>query len=631
MLKNVVRRCLTRNELRKGQLRYLITQPTILDQGEDRPPIFLNPPSPSDKKFSKALRENAIKSGVDVENIDLRMFQVKQENLEFDPPALPPEDSKAWGFLWGDELVKKQLLLDTLSEEDEYLRGYLEKTTTELKRKMLIHYPNVDWESTVEKMLAQYKSQPSTFDRMYQQSKIEALSNLMKNDKEGYVNLYRNNSYIKSYDAGDKFGYNIPADLLKKLENYMQFSWDQTAANPNLESYMKMLGQFSEFLEPKLKTLDANLNKNIIDFIKEETKNDTTSVGCLVDALNSTSKLLTGDLPNNVPKKVEALLKVLKADGAPKPKDAENLVRCFRGQNNSSEAANIKGKSDAELITQFSDVSEDRLDALCYAMNACGALSNANTAQVVMSYLFNNFPCFFSQFATTPENVDNFISQNGAAFEEIIGAVNSQRKASNDLSKGIEKVVSALDSWFQSNLSLDKPSLNATLEDLPSLLHQSGESVTPWYVTYANNRAANASTALEKVEAETLSSLFTNLQTVSTIGSKLYEKFLNPGGNLRSVASAAEKGSLGDSLAENVRVYLENSGRTTPTQSALISKISGLQEIRDLGATAKTANAAYQATDAAFSKVNWVLEDTTSLEMAGKSLPHISFDNVNAY
>merc|ERR1719483_905702 len=201
-------------------------QPIVLQQGENTVPIFLNPPSKADQDFSNALRFQCEQRNVDLDYLDLKIFQIKQENYEFDPAALPREQSAAWGYLWGNKLIRSLTLLENLKPDGEYLRGYLEKTSEELTRKMRIHYRGLDWET-------RKAGQNASSCQMYRQAKVEALADFIEADRDAFLDLYKNNSYISSYDEGDALGYNIPAGLETKLENLMKFDWDQTVGNPD--------------------------------------------------------------------------------------------------------------------------------------------------------------------------------------------------------------------------------------------------------------------------------------------------------------------------------------------------------------------------------------------------------------
>ena len=84
--------------------------------------------------------------------------------------------------------------MDTLKPEDDYLRGYLTTFTEEYRRKMKIHFPNIDVESRRNKCLGAMKSSPSDFEKLYQEAKIDALSDYIRDDTDSYLGLYSNHA-----------------------------------------------------------------------------------------------------------------------------------------------------------------------------------------------------------------------------------------------------------------------------------------------------------------------------------------------------------------------------------------------------------------------------------------------------
>ena len=80
--------------------------------------------------------------------------------------------------------------MDTLKPEDDYLRGYLTTFTEEYRRKMKIHFPNVDVKSRRSKCLTAMKSSPSDFEKLYQEAKVDALSDYIRDDTDAYLGLY---------------------------------------------------------------------------------------------------------------------------------------------------------------------------------------------------------------------------------------------------------------------------------------------------------------------------------------------------------------------------------------------------------------------------------------------------------
>eukprot|EP00494_Astrolonche_serrata_P029229 UN29496 len=565
--------------------RCLMTQPHMLWQGRNMPPIFLDPPSQKDRDFGDLIRSKAAEKGVDLDNADCRMFQIKQENFEFDNPAVPTEKSTSWQYLWGNILVRRSILLDTLQKDDEYLRPFLEKTVEEYRRKLSIHYPKLDWESHKAHAM---KSDEGEFARLYREAKAEALASFMKNDLEGYLALYKNDSFITNFDEGDDFGYNIPASLQSKLEGLMKFEWDQTSSNPDTAPYVKLINELSSYVDPKLKNLDVSVNNVFIEYVNEHMSSGTGTLNDVVDVLETTSSSMVGEMPVNLNKKLDAVFQNLKSD-----KNENRMVEVLRGRGSSSETASLKGKSDSELLTHFADVDESRVDLLVKAGNACKFLKTVNGGQIVVSGLLNNFPKAFTQFFTTESNSGTFMSSNGGAFDNAVSGVVAQKKSAVALGTGLDGLGKAVEQWMQTSLTLDKPSMTQALEQLPSVIESSGSSCEPWYIRHLKQSAQEAK-GLEQVELQTLSEVFNN--ATGLIGVELYERVTNPKSKystkssygLRAVATAINDDSFNDSMANNLAANLLNAGAVTPAQSELVkSKVGSLPALKELKKAAK--------------------------------------------
>jgi len=617
--------------------RNLITQPTVLIPGEGTTPIFLNPPTPEDRAFGEALRARLEENGVEMDFIDNKQFQVKQENFEFDAPALPREMSRAWGFLWGNRLVKCEVLLKTLKPQDEYLRGYLEKHGDELKRKMKIHFPDLDWQSKVAKSLAGLQATPCGFNQLYNESKLEALAEFVKDEPETFVDFYRNNSYISSYDDNDSFGYNIPSTMEAKLEGLMQFDWDQSAAKPDVSRYVSIVGDLVECVDPLMKTLDPKLDATVCQCMKGCLCDDTDVLSSAVKMASTTSKSLVGTVPDKKADQLSAVLSFLKADGAVKPKDADVIVTALRGAANPGEAAAIKGKTDADLLAQFKDCDETRLELLVQMCTAIQGVNASNVSSVIVSGLFNNAPQLFTQFTTSAGNAKSFVSSNAAALNSVVANVQAQTPAATTFATQLDNVCKAVEGYLQSNLTMDKPSLTAAAAEVPTLLSNFKPS-EPWYVAKAKAAAAS-STGLDKVEALTMVKLLSSGAVESSPAFALYENLFNPsagnfsGNTVRGVAEACVGATFNDDFSSALADYLQSTGKATPAQAELVvNRVSKLPEVVALNKLSNGTVDAFKATDDAFSSVTWCIEDgLAGLQMAYKPIPHPSFDYVNAY
>lgn len=611
--------------------RSLITQPTVLNQGEHCVPIFLNPPSSPDLAFGAALRSKCASKGVDLDYVDLRMFQIKQDNYEFEPPALPRESSSCWGYIWGNRFVKNKVLLETLKPEDDYLRGYLTQLTEEYSRKMKIHYPSVDIESRKAKQLAALKSTSQAFDTYYMEAKLDALSDFIASDTDAYLNLYKNNSYISNYDDGDTFGYDIPKEMEAKLEGLMKFDWDKDSANVDLGPYVQIITQLTDSVSPKLAKMNPTLGASMKSFLAGCMGGSTAELQEVASMLTTTSASLVGSCPEKVSDAVTIVLSALKPAGALKAEDAAAVVCAFRGIANPTEAALLKGKSDADVAAAFKDVSEARLSALVTCANFSKGITEQNVGALIVSGLFANCPSLFSQFCVDSANVSAFTSANAGAFDAIATSVAALSPVQAEVQKNMAAAAAAVAKHLGS-IGIDKAGVEAATKALPGIMLSCGTASTPWMAKAAAT-AAKKATGLDLVEANTLAAVFANPAVSSTPAMKMYEAMFGSSA-VKGVAMACSKGTYADNLGAALADCLLTSGSATPAQAEMISsKIGAVAEVKTFVAGASKALDKYTAVDEAMLSVTWVVEPMSipTLMMAYQSLPHPSFYNVNAY
>jgi len=612
--------------------RSLITQPTTLNQGEHTVPIFLNPPSAPDAEFGSALRAKCAEKGVDLDYVDLRMFQIKQENFEFEPPALPREQSQCWGYMWGNRYVKNQVLLDTLKPEDDYLRGYLTVNTEEYRRKMKIHFPNVDVESRRSKCLTAMKSSPSDFEKLYQEAKVDALSDYIRDDTDAYLGLYKNNSYISSYDEGDAFGYDIPQAMEAKMEGMMKLDWDKDSSSPDVTPYVKMISQLTDAAAPRLAKMNPKLASSMQGMMKSCMAGSTAELSSLVQILQKTSESMCGEVPENPKDSVQMVLSGLKSSGALKAEEAGAVVAAFRGVASASEAASLKGKSDADIVEQFKDVPEDRLAALVSCTSFMKGVNDKNVGALLVSGLFANSPMTFAQFAMDEANLGTFLSTNAGAFDAVADSVSKLHPVADNVSKSMTAATAGVQKWLSTTLTLDKAGMDSVAAELPGLMASCGKSTTPWMAKAAAKAAKDAS-GLDLVEANTLAKLFSSPAVANTAGMQIYNTVFG-GGSAKAVSAACASGSFADDLGEKLAASLVSTGRATPAQAEVVkSKIGSVEEMKAFTTAASKAMDSYNAVDDAMMGVQWNVEPMSipSLMMAYQSLPHPSFSNVNAY
>jgi hypothetical protein len=496
--------------------------------------------------------------------------------------------------------VKNQVLLETLKPEDDYLRGYLTQFTEEYRRKMKIHYPNVDVESRKQKFLAALKGNPSEFDEVYRQAKVDALSDFIRDDTDAYLSLYKNNSYISSYDDGDTFGYDIPADMEAKLEGLMKLDWDKDSSSPDVTPYVQMISQLTECATPLFAKMNPKLASSIQKCIKSAMTDSTDEVLRTTAVLQTASASLCGDVPANINDSIKAVLSALKPAGALKAEDAGAVVATFRGIASSVEANTLKGKSDDDLCAQFKDVPEDRLAALVQCANAANGVNDKNVAALLVSGLFANCPTIFTQFAMDSNNLKTFISSNGGAFESVATAVAALNPQSEGVAKNMDAAAAGVQKWLQTTLSLDKAGLDAVAAELPAMMASCGKQTTPWMARAASEAAKNA-TGLDLVEANTLAQVFSNPAVENTTGMKFYSSVFG-GGCVKSVAAACAEGTFAEDFGTKLASSLLSSGKATPAQAeAVESKIGTVAEVKTLVSESAKAMGAFNAVDDAYS------------------------------
>lgn len=614
--------------------RHLITQPTIITQGDHCAPIFLNPPSQGDADFGEALRMKCEEKKVDLEYVDLRMYQIKHENYEFDAPALPRENSGCWAYLWGNRYVKNQVLLETLKDEDDYLRGYLTDITNEYSRKMRVHFPKVDCQGRKKALLESQKKNPEGFAKLYLEAKLDALSDYVQADTDGYLNLYKNNSYISSFDDGDSFGYDVPLEMETKIAGLAKFEWDQTVSNPDVNPYVQIISQLTDSVGPKLKTMNPKLAATVSGYVKSAMTCSDADLAAVVDMVKTTSGSLCGSCPDDTKSQVSAVLAAMKGSSS------EQIVKAFRGRDSPSEAASLKGKSDADMVVQFADTCETRLAGLVCAANASANINDGNVAAVLVSGLFNNCPMLFNQFVLDENNVQSFCSTNGSAFDNVAQAVSNVSGASAAIAKDLDAASKGLEGFLATTLSLDKATVSRALSaSLPDIVKSSGTAANYWMSKVAAKAASDA-TGLDMVECQTFANMFANPEAACQPGMKVYDAFFTPGSGsycgatLRGVSEGCAVGTFTDNVAAAVAQNMLASGLANPAQAEVIaSKAGNVPEMKAMSMNASKAQAKYAAIDDAFMGVTWCVEKQSipSLMMAYKNLPHPSFSNVNSY
>lgn len=497
---------------------------------------------------------------------------------------------------------------------------------------MKIHFPTVDIECRKSKLLAALKKTPSEFEKLYAEAKVDALSDYIRDDTDGYIGLYKNNSYISSYDDGDAFGYDIPQSMEAKLEGMMKLDWDKDSSSPDLTPYVQMISTMTDAAQPRVSKMNPKMGATIQGMLKKCMSSSTAELTSLVQILQKTSESMCGEEIEKPQDAVKAVLSVLKPAGALKAEDASAVVATFRGMANPSEAVTLKGKSDDDLANQFKDTPDARLAALVTCSNFCKGVSDSNVTALLVSGLFANAPMTFTQFAMDDANLSTFLSSNAAAFDAVADSVAKLTPIIDNVEKSMTAATAGVQKWLSTTLSLDKAGVDAVVADLPAMMASCGKQATPW-MAKAAAAAAKDATGLDLVEANTFAKLFSNPAVTKTAGMQVYNTIFG-GGDLKEISAACAAGDFDSNLGEKLAASLVSTGRATPTQADVVaSKIGSVPEMRTFTSAASKAMDAYEAVDEAMLSVKWCVEPLSipSLMMAYQSLPHPSFSNVNAY
>merc|ERR1719461_558192 len=393
-----------------------------------------------------------------------------------------------------------------------------------------------------------------------------------------------------------------------------------------------MISQLTEAMQPRMAKMNPKLASSIQTMLKSSMSGSTAELSSVVEILEKTSASMCGEVPENPADAVKVVLGALVSIGALKAEDAGAVVAMFRGVASPSEAATLKGKSDADLCAQFKDVPEARLAALVSCANFCSGVNDSNVAALLVSGVFANCPMSFTQFAMDSANVNAFISTNGAAFDSVAASVAKMTPMAEDVSKSMTAATAGVQKWLATTLTLDKAGLDGLAAELPGMMASCGKQTTPWMAKAAANAAKEAS-GLDLVEANTLAKLFSSPAVANTAGMQVYNTVFG-GGSAKAVSAACASGSFADDLGEKLAASLVSTGRATPAQAEVVkSKIGSVEEMKAFTTAASKAMDSYNAVDDAMMSVQWCVEPLSipSLMMAYQSLPHPSFSNVNAY
>merc|ERR1719326_235342 len=162
----------------------------------------------NENAFGEYFKECLAKNGVEFQTLETAAYQLLMDEQEFDPPAPPRPDSPAWGYMYGNNLVDFKAAAANLPADKEYKRGFFNSYVEPLEKKLLMHYPNLDWASKLEARKAQWNadSAVSTFQRNKAEVMAEAVA---AGGASEYIELYRSNSHFK-FGPDDPYNYYMP-------------------------------------------------------------------------------------------------------------------------------------------------------------------------------------------------------------------------------------------------------------------------------------------------------------------------------------------------------------------------------------------------------------------------------------
>lgn len=204
----------------------------------------------NENAFGDYFKECLEKKGVEFQSLETAAYQLLMDEREFDPPAPPRPDSKAWGYMYGNNLVDFKAAVANLPAGKEFKRGFFMSYIDPLEKKLLMHYPNLDWASKLAARQAQWEADPTptTFQRNKAEVMAEAIA---EGGASEYVELYRSNSHFK-FGADDPYHYYMPADNEEKWVRLQQFEWDLESKNADVAPYVEALGKIEGLLAPVL-------------------------------------------------------------------------------------------------------------------------------------------------------------------------------------------------------------------------------------------------------------------------------------------------------------------------------------------------------------------------------------------
>lgn len=566
------------------------------------------------------LKAALTKRGFDFNAYERKGFQQDQEIQEnINPAALPRPDSELWGYLYGENLVDALVDLERLSAEQDYRRGYLETEITALKKKMLIHYPGLDYNAMMKHKLSQVASQVDA-------AGVEALADALVEDPQKIMDLSNINNFIGKHDDDDEFGYYIPRVLDSKMVNFFKFEWNRISPAADKTPYVKLLDQFKGFLNDKSGAFAksaAPFSASLAAYTQSLLASNTADANAQLRGLLSfvgASPVVTGRANLDGDETREQLIaKIAELAGVKataSAADAARLVSLFRGADGSAtEAASLKGL-DAKSIGDSVTADADRVNLVIDALGFLNYIKTGDVAAAFLNGAFHHAPEFFYQFVTDPANAGSFIADNGPVVDEVLTNLGAYNKAVGEVGKAVDAFTKQLGAAAV-KAGADKAEAEAV--DLNAAIHAAAteggvaDGGADFFLLERLNARDNQDNVIASLTAKIGANDFLS-HGKNQFWFQLFEQSFYPGGsaNRRAAAAAAEDpagfvGNLTGAVSSSLSLTAGNAAAFKEASSGFAGKTADA-----LKAAGKTAGEAKQALNDSLSKLRLEYDDTFS-------------------
>jgi len=451
---------LTRQQRLGGRIRRLQTRGVVSNPALNTNPAFRNPAIiPFGIEFvDEGLRQelNEADSGL-VDQLETLYYRQCQEDAELNSAQLPRTyESPLWGFIYGQRLVSAQTQLDTLDDDERFMTNYLKETIAELSMRMNRFYPALDYAAQVSAAKAELAVEP---DAAYTASYNKALRELIVEDPQRFVALFKNNAFIGAEADNvedDKFGDFLPERVEQELTGQFEYSWDANSTlTDNFSGYFARISRLEGVVAPKVDSLSKNLRANFAGFLLRcFEQGQLQKVQFVVDLVRSAapsviSVEVDGVAKDEVARRNLALLEEMSS--AP-----PLLSKLFFGD--AKVDAQLTGKSKEELVGLLQNVDEERLVLINRALQVYDYLKYNSMTRLLLTCLIKSQSEYFGQFLNAfsgEANIEQFEADNNAVLDEAVSSLSLFYEAQEDVSKALEALLKAVQSEVSGEVSLD--------------------------------------------------------------------------------------------------------------------------------------------------------------------------------